>query len=149
MQTPIDFRFLKPAAAIFAVSLLFAFLLPVFASVESTAPKPVPTTTANPEIPVKELQYRLVPLTKDELAALAEEWLQIVKAKTEEIIKALSGNLPNVRIAGWAGARRATVGRPAVTAAASPASARRGSTSVSGPGQCASASARATSENLA
>ena len=85
MQIPIDFRFLKPAVAIFAVSLLFAFLLPVFASAESTEPKPVPTTTANPEISVKELQYRLVPLTKDDLQVEAEGWLELLKAHAAKI----------------------------------------------------------------
>ena len=48
------------------------------------------------------------------------------------------------RASGCAGTRTATVGRPAVAASASPASGRRGSTSVSGPGQKRSASARAS-----
>ena len=50
-------------------------------------------------------------------------------------------------IAGWAGTRSAMVARPAVTSGAIPASSRNGTTSVSGPGQCASASARAVSSN--
>ncbi len=41
-----------------------------------------------PGIETAELEYRLVPLTKDELAALAEEWLAIVKGKTEEVMAA-------------------------------------------------------------
>ncbi len=39
----------------------------------------------DPAIPSKELAYRLVPLTKDELEPLAEAWLEIVRNKTEEI----------------------------------------------------------------
>ncbi|MBW8639945.1 mechanosensitive ion channel family protein [Hoeflea sp. WL0058] len=41
-----------------------------------------------PGIDTAELEYRLVPLTKDELAALADEWLAIVKGKTEEVMAA-------------------------------------------------------------
>ncbi len=41
-----------------------------------------------PGIETAELEYRLVPLTKDELAALADEWLTIVKGKTEEVMAA-------------------------------------------------------------
>ena len=39
----------------------------------------------DPAIPSNELAHRLVPLTRDELEPLAEAWLGIVKAKTEEI----------------------------------------------------------------
>ena len=39
----------------------------------------------DPAIPSKELAHRLVPLTKDELDPLAKAWLEIVRAKTEEI----------------------------------------------------------------
>jgi len=42
----------------------------------------------NPEIDTQELEFRLVPLTKDELGILAAEWLEIVKAKTEEVMAA-------------------------------------------------------------
>ena len=56
MQTQRPYYFLKSAMAIFTVFLMFGFLLPAFAAEESAEPKPEPTTTANPEIPVKELQ---------------------------------------------------------------------------------------------
>ncbi len=39
----------------------------------------------DPAIPSNELAHRLVPLTKDELEPLAKAWLEIVRAKTEEI----------------------------------------------------------------
>lgn len=42
----------------------------------------------DPEISTEELALRLVPLTKDELAALAAEWLAIVKDKTQEVMEA-------------------------------------------------------------
>jgi len=42
----------------------------------------------DPEIDALELEYRLNPLTKDELATLAGEWLSIVKSKTEEVMAA-------------------------------------------------------------
>ncbi len=85
MQTPRDYSYLKQAAAIFTTSLLFIFLLSAFALAESAEPKPLPTTTANPEIPVKELQYRLVPLTKDDLQVEAEGWLGLLKAHAAKI----------------------------------------------------------------
>jgi small conductance mechanosensitive channel len=45
----------------------------------------LPQELLNPSIEPTVLEYRLIPMTKDELAALAAEWLQIVKAKTEEV----------------------------------------------------------------
>src|SRR5210317_1553145 len=85
MQTQRPYYFLKSAMAIFTVLLMIGFLLPAFAAEESAEPKPEPTTTANPEIPVKELQYRLVPLTKDDLQVEAEGWLGLLKAHAAKI----------------------------------------------------------------
>lgn len=48
----------------------------------------LPPEVLNPQIDTQELDYRLVPLTKDELAALAGEWLSVVKEKTEEVMAA-------------------------------------------------------------
>ncbi len=42
----------------------------------------------NPATELDELTLRLIPLTRDELAALADEWLGIVKAKTEAVVDA-------------------------------------------------------------
>lgn len=53
------------------------------------------------------------------------------------------------RMTECAGQRKATVGSPALTAAASAASRRRGSTRVSGPGQCCAAKSLATGESSA
>jgi small conductance mechanosensitive channel len=41
-----------------------------------------------PDIDPAELNYRLIPLTKDELEKLAGDWLNIVKAKTEQVMAA-------------------------------------------------------------
>ena len=48
----------------------------------------LPTEVLDPAIDTTELEYRLVPLTKDELSALASEWLTIVKDKTSEVMAA-------------------------------------------------------------
>ncbi len=48
----------------------------------------LPPEVLDPQIDTQELDYRLVPLTKEELAALAAEWLSVVKAKTEEVMQA-------------------------------------------------------------
>jgi len=55
----------------------------------ATDPKTgLPTEVLDPAIDTTELEYRLVPLTKDELSALAAEWLAIVKDKTSEVMAA-------------------------------------------------------------
>ncbi|MHA1573287.1 MAG: mechanosensitive ion channel family protein [Alphaproteobacteria bacterium] len=48
----------------------------------------LPAKLSQPAIDLEELELRLVPLTKAELKALTEEWLQIVKSKTEEVMEA-------------------------------------------------------------
>jgi small conductance mechanosensitive channel len=52
---------------------------------EAPAEPAPPSPLANPDIDPAELSVRLIPLTTDELAALAEEWLAIVKAGTEAV----------------------------------------------------------------
>jgi small conductance mechanosensitive channel len=54
-------------------------VVPIDATAADEAPPPVPTTTGNPEIPVKELQYLLNPLTKEELVVEADGWQVVVK----------------------------------------------------------------------
>ncbi len=46
----------------------------------------LPSRLADPNIPVEELVLRLIPLTADQLAALADEWLAIVQGVTEDVI---------------------------------------------------------------
>ncbi|MCP4383742.1 MAG: mechanosensitive ion channel family protein [Hyphomicrobiales bacterium] len=51
-------------------------------------PPELPEPILNLDIDTAELHLRLIPLTKDELAAVAEQWLVIVKGKTEEVMEA-------------------------------------------------------------
>jgi small conductance mechanosensitive channel len=48
----------------------------------------LPAEVLQPGIEIDELELRLAPLTKDELKTVAEEWLQIVKSKTQGVIDA-------------------------------------------------------------
>ena len=48
----------------------------------------LPAELLNPQISQEELVIRLAPLTKTDLASLAESWLEIVKAKNEEVMQA-------------------------------------------------------------
>ena len=70
-------------------SLLAALLICTAASAQDgeAAPAPPPAVT-DPAIAQEELTLRLVPLTRDELAAAAAAWRDIVKAKTEEVVEA-------------------------------------------------------------
>ncbi len=80
-------EWLNKHAYLTVVFLVLASLLVL--SIEATAadeaPPPVPTTTGNPEIPVKELQYLLKPLTKEDLVVEADGWLALLKNHIEKI----------------------------------------------------------------
>ena len=52
---------------------------------EEAAPA-YPPGLADPSIPLEELQLRVIPLTVDQLQALADAWLAIVQARTEAVI---------------------------------------------------------------
>ncbi len=56
--------------------------------------QPASVTTKNPDISVEELEYRLQPLTKDDLAVEASGWLQVLKKHVGQVsevqIKALT-----------------------------------------------------------
>jgi small conductance mechanosensitive channel len=68
---------------------LAATLFAVTALAQDEAEAPVlPPAVTDPATPVAELTQRLIPLTADELAAAAAEWLAVVKAKTEEVVEA-------------------------------------------------------------
>ncbi len=58
---------------------------PDAAAAEAEAPAFDPALV-DPAISPEILTLRLIPLTRDDLAALAEEWLGIVKAKTEDVV---------------------------------------------------------------
>ena len=70
-------------------SLLVVFLTGVFAvnaySKEQSVAKA--TTIGNPDIPVAELEWRLKPLTVDELEVEANGWLGLLKKKVEQIAR--------------------------------------------------------------
>jgi small conductance mechanosensitive channel len=72
---------LKKYACLTVIFLVLASLLviPIDATAADEAPPPVPTTTGNPEIPVKELQYLLNPLTKEELVVETDGWQVVLK----------------------------------------------------------------------
>lgn len=53
---------------------------------EEDAPPAYDPALADPGIDIAELDLLLIPLTKDDLAALAEAWLGIVKAETSEVV---------------------------------------------------------------
>ncbi|OSP56470.1 mechanosensitive ion channel family protein [Pseudoruegeria sp. SK021] len=88
------------SAALLALFLCVAWALPSFAQdadapevaaatdvpVEETAPA-YPAGLDNPEIPVSELTLRVIPLTTDELTALADSWLMIVKEQTTDVVE--------------------------------------------------------------
>ncbi|MGA9234176.1 MAG: mechanosensitive ion channel domain-containing protein [Desulfobacterales bacterium] len=80
-------EWLNKHAYLTVVFLVLAGLLVL--SIEATAadeaPPPVPTTTGNPEIPVKELQYLLKPLTKEDLVVEADGWQALLKNHLEKI----------------------------------------------------------------
>lgn len=53
-----------------------------------TDPYAVPAELVDPAIPELELDHRLVPLTREELARLADAWLALVRVRTEEVMQA-------------------------------------------------------------
>lgn len=72
-----------------AVWLCLSLLAGVACAQESDADAPtVPEAVLSTDISIDELTMRLTPLTVDELAAAAEAWRSIVKAKTEELVEA-------------------------------------------------------------
>ena len=50
-------------------------------------PEPKPLTTNNPDVPKDELEYRIAPLTKDDLAVEANGWLKVLKKHVEKVSK--------------------------------------------------------------
>ena len=69
---------------IFTWAVILAPFVGVSAENEKKAP-PKPLTTNNLDIPIEELEYRLHPLTKDDLSVEADGWLQVLKKHGEEL----------------------------------------------------------------
>ncbi|MCB9968077.1 MAG: mechanosensitive ion channel [Geminicoccaceae bacterium] len=78
--------FVPPPPALAQTDEAAAEAAPAEAVAEDEGPE-LPEELLDPAVDPQVLEYRLVPLTKGELAALAGEWLQIVKAKTEEVAR--------------------------------------------------------------
>jgi small conductance mechanosensitive channel len=70
------------AALLLAVCLAAA---PAWSQDEPPAP---PAELVNPEMSVEELTLRLVPLTREEIAPVADAWLGLVRDQTQEVIEA-------------------------------------------------------------
>lgn len=64
--------------------------------------KPLPTTTANSEVPVKELELLLRPLTKDDLKVEADGWLALLKEHASRLSR---NKIDGMRVEGDAKAK--------------------------------------------
>ena len=68
--------------------VICAFIIAPFMGIAAENEKkvpPKPITTDNPDISIDELQYRLKPLTKDDLAVEADGWLGVLKKHGEKL----------------------------------------------------------------
>ena len=65
-------------------AVILAPFVGIAADNEKKAP-PKPVTTNNPNISIDELEYRLKPLTKDDLSIEADGWLQVLKKHGEKL----------------------------------------------------------------
>ena len=65
-------------------AIILAPFVGIAADNEKKAP-PKPVTTNNPNISIDELEYRLKPLTKDDLSIEADGWLQVLKKHGEKL----------------------------------------------------------------
>jgi small conductance mechanosensitive channel len=63
------------------MTLMILWMAPAWADGE----KPKPATTANPDVPVKELELLIRPLTKDDLKVEAEGWLILLKEHASRV----------------------------------------------------------------
>ena len=81
-------QFLKNQRRLSAFIIVLALILipasGAFAESEKK-PEPAPLTTNNPDISKEELEYRIKPLTKDDLSVEADGWLQILKKQVQEV----------------------------------------------------------------
>ena len=78
----------KNLKVFYGVVLIVAILLVPVSGVlaqDDKKSQPAPVTTNNPDISIEELEYRLQPLTKDDLAVEANGWLQVLKKQVGEV----------------------------------------------------------------
>ena len=90
-------RFSKSRRVFPALMIMWAIILVPFSDVlaeDGKKAQAVPLTTKNPNITIEELEYRLQPLTKDDLSVEADGWLQVLKKHVGKIsnvqVKALT-----------------------------------------------------------
>ena len=83
-------QFLKNQRSLSAFIIVWvAILIPISGAVaeSDTKPEPTPLTTNNLNISIDELEYRIKPLTKDDLSVEANGWLQALKKQVGEVGK--------------------------------------------------------------
>ncbi|MCB1421023.1 MAG: mechanosensitive ion channel family protein [Nitratireductor sp.] len=79
----------KPRSGLASERILADSMVATVANEDTKDPETgLPVAALNPDIDPQELDFRLVPLTEEELSALASKWLSIVKKKTEEVMAA-------------------------------------------------------------
>jgi small conductance mechanosensitive channel len=81
-------QLLKNLKVFYGVVLIVAIILVPVSGVlaqDDKKSQPVPVTAKNPDISIEELEYRLQPLTKDDLAVEAAGWLQVLKKHVGEV----------------------------------------------------------------
>ena len=75
-------QFSKSRRIFLALMIMWAIILVSFSGVlvaDAKKPQAMPLTTKNPNIAIEELDYRLEPLTKDDLSVEADGWQQVLK----------------------------------------------------------------------
>jgi small conductance mechanosensitive channel len=83
-------QLLKNRKILYGVAAIFAVILIPVSGVlaqDDKKPQPAPVTTNHTDISIEELEYRLQPLTKDDLAVEANGWLQVLKKHVEKVSK--------------------------------------------------------------
>jgi small conductance mechanosensitive channel len=83
-------QLLKNLKVFNGVVLIFAIILIPISGVlaqDDKKSQPAPVTTKNPDISIEELEYRLQPLTKGDLAVEADGWLQVLKEQVGKVSK--------------------------------------------------------------
>jgi small conductance mechanosensitive channel len=74
-----------------ALMIIWAIIPVTFSGVlaqDAKKPQAVPLTTKNPNIAIEELDYRLQPLTKDDLSVEADGWLKVLKKHVGKVSEA-------------------------------------------------------------
>ena len=81
-------QFSKSRRIFLALMMMWAIILAPFSPVltaDAKKPQAAPITTKNPNIAIEALNYRLEPLTKDDLSVEADGWLQVLKNHVEKV----------------------------------------------------------------